>query len=290
MRYLTNVFLAFFILIGLVIFFFIAFQINKIIPFNSDFLINLSKVELSNNTDVSKIILPLLPPFGILLSALIASFSIMRTIENTNNIETIKNKNELDKYYVEKCTEGFKIVFGLLKDQNNNPSTWVEASRILKYTLDLSDNIDSKSYKSIYRIKEFQYRHLLLKTLSDEYGNSLKTTFFFGIKEWNSVDIETASRIAKQNNSSSGAIGLYDVTPYPKGAYIGKSSIKVIFDFIAYQDNFDDPLKDEKISNLEEWRDKGGISIIKEGAFKYLKFKEDEIKKIKEEYLNKNIV
>lgn len=233
-----------------------------------------------NDNDFIKV----LPAFGILLSAFIASLSIMKTIENTNNLEKKKNENEISRYYVDKCTEGFEIVYDLLKDQNNNPSTWIEAARILKYSLELSDNIKTESYKKIYQIKVFQYRHILLKILTDDYGNSLKTTFFFGIKEWETVDVEGASNIAESNNRSCGSIGCYDVAPYPKGAYINESALKVVFDFISYEESFYDPLEKEKINDLETWKEQGGISIIKEGACKYLQFRKDHLAKEKEKY------
>ena len=226
-----------------------------------------------------------LPAFGILISAFIASLSIMRTINNTNTLETNKKQNDISKYYVEKCTEGFEIVYNLLKNKNNNSSTWVEAARILKYTLDISSNIKDDSHKKIYNIKAFQYRHLLLKELSDKYGKSLPTSFFFGVKDWENLKVNEAEEIAKNNNSSGGWIEEYETTPYPKAAYIGEASIKVIFDFISYDDKFEDPLNNEKIENLEEWKNTGGIFIIKDGAYNYLKFRKDTIKNLKKQYI-----
>ena len=132
-------------------------------------------------------------------------------------------------------------------------------------------------------IKVFQYRHILLKILTDDYGNSLKTTFFFGIKEWKTTDVESADNIAESNNRSCGSVGIYDVTPYPKGAYINESALKVIFDFISYEESFEDPLKKEKINDLATWSNQGGISIIKEGASKYLQFRKDDLAKNKRE-------
>lgn len=284
-KHLVNTFLFICILIGLVVFVYLLQEIltlYNIIPIDKDFFSNLSNSSLFLEANKKQILLSLLPPFGILLSALIASFSIMRTINNTNELDGKRNQNELSKYYVEKCSEGFKTVYKLLKDQNNNPSTWIEAARILKYTLELYENIKIESYQKIYHIKEFQYRHLLLKTLSDEYGNSLKTSFFFGIKEWKEKNTLEANKIATINNGSCGSIEPYEVTPYPKGAYIPESAIKVIFDFISYSNKFNDPLINEKINNLEEWKEKGGIFIVKEGAYKYLTFKNDEINKLKE--------
>lgn len=222
----------------------------------------------------------LLAPSGILISAFIASFSVMRNIENTN-------QNDTSKFYVEKCEEGFDIVYNLLKDKNNNPSTWIEAARILKYTLELSNNIKVKSFKKIYEIKVFQYRHLLLKSLTNEYGHSLPTSFFFGIKDWEELKVEEAQKIAEEQNRSSGWIEKYEITPYPKGAYIPESAIKVIFDFISYDDEFDDPLEDEKIENLEKWHKEGGIHIIKDGAFNYLKFQKAKLEEIKAKYSKK---
>lgn len=210
----------------------------------------------------------LLAPSGILISAFIASFSVMRNIENTNN-------NELSKYYVEKCDEGFKIVYDLLKDQNNNPSTWIEAARILKYTIELSNKITDKSYKKVYNIKSFQYRHLLIKALTDENGNSLRTSFFFGIKDWKEKKVTEADEIALENSRSSGEVLKYEVPDSPKGAFINESAIKIIFDFISYEDYFYDPLKNEEIEDLEQWKYSGYIVNIKAGAYKYLKYKKD---------------
>jgi len=43
-------------------------------------------------------------------------------------------------------------------------------------------------------------------------------------------------------------------------------------------------LEKEKINDLETWKEQGGISIIKEGAYKYLQFRKDNLAKEKEKY------
>ena len=87
------------------------------------FLVAFSGSEVEVTQKYNNIVI-LLPPIGIILSALLASISVLRTIENTNRIEkekAEKNKTEIKKIseiYILKLTQSFYDFFDI-KDPLN---------------------------------------------------------------------------------------------------------------------------------------------------------------------------
>lgn len=192
------------------------------------------------------------------LAALLASASVMKNIANTNIIEQEKIKREESQFFLETSLKEIKNVYDLLKDKNNNRSTWILAARVLKNALAISKKISLDSHKEVYKLKELQIKHILTKLFeSKEYEN---LAFFAGLDK--KIDYKENQVISKLYHSTSAILCL------------DEDSVFTIFSFLEYPDDFKDPLNEGDYpttsKEIQTWRRKGGGLEFKKTASKYL--------------------
>lgn len=129
---------------------------------------------------IEKEYIVLLSAIGIVLSAFMASISVMKNIENANNIEKQKKYKEDSEFYLNKSISELNNVYDLLKDKNNDRVTWILAARVLNMALELSNKITLESHKEFYNLYEFQLKNKLLDLFSSEEYQML--SFYLGLK------------------------------------------------------------------------------------------------------------
>ena len=180
-----------------------------------------------------------LAPLGMMIAALIASASVMKNISETKvneelkyqrdiNKETTKNIQELSKFYLDKCADGLAHFYELLKDGNNDRATWLQASRILLVTQELSEKITVEAHKNIYEIEVSKTRFALFSLFKNPInGSNINDRFFFGGDYW------------KNNLPSFDSL----VKAIPSINTIEEYSATVIFKFLDYPENYSDPLR-----------------------------------------------
>lgn len=186
---------------------------------------------------------PLISALAILLSAAVASTSIMKNIAETKANEVKKHQKEDSKFHLDKCSEGLKTFFELLKDGNNNREIWIEASRTLLIVLNLSKNITESHHKDFFELEKSKYRHHLYTIFNQIFTENKSNAhlFFTGIKGWEN-----------SNDTLENILGNHfyhdDIDP---------ESVIAIFSFLDYPENYSDPLDDQRVDfssfNTRKW-------------------------------------
>ena len=211
------------------------------------------------------LLLKLLVPMGVLISAALASTSVMKSIYSTKiiheeNQQTVKlvNENTLkytkSEFYMDKSISGLEHVYDLLKDQNNNRVTWIHASRMLIETLEISKGITEDNHKKVYHLKEYEIQYKLYDKFNFEEAQGMPIAFFSGMTDWKVFTPENYSTALNIISSSS------------MKNKLDPTSIFIIFDFIKFRKT-DDPYETMPIpktqKELNVWLENSGIDIIK---------------------------
>ncbi|MGM0518369.1 MAG: hypothetical protein ACQERD_01855 [Campylobacterota bacterium] len=173
-------------------------------------------------------------PFGILLSALLASTAVLKTISKSQEVSQKKEKYDKSEFYMNKSIEGLNQVFELLKDLNNNRVVWIQAARVLDKTLELSNFITEENHKKVFELQRFMIKNNLSKLFNEVDGQSygLPLSFFAGLENWknekDSEAINELKRITIQNQ-------------------LNPESVIAIFKFLKFEDDYVDPLDDNSV-------------------------------------------
>lgn len=178
----------------------------------------------------------LIGAFAILISAGIASASVMKNISVTRENEQRKHEKEDSKFHLDKCSEGLKTFFELLKDGNNTREIWLEASRTLLRVLNLSEKITEQHHKNFFELEKSKYRHQLY-TVFDKIFDRRPTNahiFFTGKHNWEDTEYTLDDILDKM---------------FHRGE-IDSESVIAIFSFLDYPEDYPDPLDDQKVDAL----------------------------------------
>lgn len=158
--------------------------------------------------------------FAILISAGIASASIMKNIAETKNNENIKHQKEASKFYLDKCTEGFEQFYVLLHDGNNNRIKWIEAARVLLTILNLSEKITEPQHKEFFILVKSKYRQKLYELYTNPINNTKIDKFFFtGAHNWKDLTNKFDELMEKQENiclDPSSVLAIFSLLDYPE--------------------------------------------------------------------------
>lgn len=177
-----------------------------------------------------------LAPLGMMVAALIASASVMKNIAETKANEAKKHEREASKFHLDKCTEGLKHFYDLLKDGNNDRVTWLQASRILLITQELSEKITEPEHKDIYEIEESKTRFNLYSFFKNPInGHNLNERFFFGGDHWKK-DLPSFQTLAEK---------------IPSMQTIHEYSATAIFKFLDYPQHYSDPLDKLDVMSID---------------------------------------
>ncbi|MET0070268.1 MAG: hypothetical protein ABW096_09505 [Candidatus Thiodiazotropha sp.] len=196
----------------------------------------------ANHIEVLILLTQILIASGVFFAGLTYYNSIQR-----QKIEDEKNQSKL---FVDYASKNFNLVIDLLEDKNNDRVTWIRAARILLDTISLKNIIRSPEYLKAYEIEEFICRGELYKILSiiddNRKYNPLPAAFFFGIKDWqhmkfNDVIIQ-ALKTKKGNTKVKYSENIYDAFDQ----VLEISSVKAIYEFLKYGEDFKDPLTKAK--------------------------------------------
>ena len=222
---------------------------------------NLIVAKLNNDLET---ITKLLVPLGVLLSAALASISVLKSVENTDKIARNKYKIETSKFYLEKSIDGLNTVYNLLENQNNDRVIWIQASRVLWTSQNLSKKITEDSHKEVYKLQEFQIKHNLRRVFeykpnTDAEFERLPLGFFAGLKNWETASMDEINQVINSH--------------YTKNK-LPEESIIAIFDFIKFPLNYNDPLDEyqihDSIEEIHTWSVEGGLADLTSQAQVYL--------------------
>lgn len=182
----------------------------------------------------------ILVPFGVLLSALIASYSVMVNIENTN-------ENEKSEFTLENVVNGFDTVYNLLEDRNNNRIIWIEAARNLSILQKLKKQITKDEHRKILYIKEHEFRHKLSQVLFPRMTDDFKidTKFFTGKPYWNMAAINSKIKTFREDMEE------MDRDDSQENTALDPVSVKVVFDYLAFPNDYQDPLEVDLPDNFD---------------------------------------
>lgn len=186
---------------------------------------------------------PLVSALAILLSAAVASTSIMKNNAETKANEIKKHEKEDSKFHLDKCTEGLKTFFELIKDGNNSREIWLEASRTLLIVLNLSKNITESHHQEFFELEKSKYRHQLYTVFSKIFTRNKANAhlFFTGEKDWISGHYTLEDTLGNHFHHD-------DIHPV---------SVIAIFSFLDYPEDYTDPLDDQKVDissfNTRKW-------------------------------------
>lgn len=112
-------------------------------------VIAIFKIGLHNVKDVA----PLIGAFAILISAGLASTSVMKSIYVTKLNEIRKHEKEESKFYLDKCIQYLSHVYELLGNRQNDIFSWKEASITLIEMKNISKHIMEESHKKIFDLE-----------------------------------------------------------------------------------------------------------------------------------------
>lgn len=147
--------------------------------------------------DDIKSIAPLVGAFAILISAGIASASVMKSIAETKANETKKHEKEDSKFYLDKCVSYLEHVLTILGKLQNDLFSWRDASETLIIMRDLSKKITEESHKEVFKAEYTKYRMRLYSSFAtakkkDDKFISIDSPFFCGVEKWEDKKLEEA--------------------------------------------------------------------------------------------------
>lgn len=190
---------------------------------------------------------------------------------NQKSRQDIEDTNKRALFFFEQAKQGLEEVYDMLKDQNNDRVTWVQAARDLIRARNIGKSIAVPEYQEAYRLTEEKIRHKLYLALSTydtktQSRNPLPPQFFYGIKNWDvfrSLD-DVAIEVSQEVKAYSVVID--QNTPQSSILPLAAKSVIAIYNFLDYPADYEDPLK-----TIEMWTDNWEESLgINEGAKRFV--------------------
>lgn len=215
--------------------------------------------------------------FKVLIAALVGAFAAFRF---NSMLDRKKREREISQFYLNICIENYEVFYKTLDGLNNNRVDWIYASRLLLETNELEKEITYKEHKRVVEVKKMKIRHDLynqfqIVDLDKNTETPLPVSFFYGIDNWRdfSESPDSAAYEAFKRKRKT-AYGEHDVSEMDRVPMLAENSVYVIFEFLSWPDNYDDPLS--KLKYTSDWPDH--IKYFQgEGAFKYIKHRQDYI-------------
>ena len=159
------------------------------------------------------------------------------------------------RFFFEQASSGLDEVYSLLKDQNNDRITWLEAARELLHSINLSKQISSPEFKEAYRLAEEKIRHKLYLALSIYDAETKERTplppqFFNGLMDWQvERSLDDAAKLASPKIVVQN-VSIDNVLRKSTNRSLAEVSVVTIYDFLEYPKEYKDPLK-----SVIVWRD-----------------------------------
>jgi len=200
------------------------------------------------------------------LSSVVVSIAVFTALL-TYLREKAKLQNEIkekrSKIFLELAKEGLEGAYDMLKDQNNNRTTWLRASRDILHALNLAKEIKTPQYLEAYRLFEEKIRHklyLALMVLDEKTGErqSLPPQFFYGVSDWK--EEKSLDEVAKETSPQIkvGSVSIDHNFEESHSTPLSEKSVVAIYDFLEYPQDYDDPLKKVKVWD-EGWEHSSGV-------------------------------
>jgi hypothetical protein len=191
-----------------------------------------------------------------------------------------KREREKSHFYLEVCRDNYDTFYKTLDDLNNVRVDWIYAARLLLETKELEKEITYKEHTRVIEVKKMKVRHDLYSQFQiiDHETNTespLPVSFFYGIENWRdylSSPDDAAYKAFRRDRPAT--FGEHEVSRIEKLPMLSEHSVYIIFEFLAWPENYDDPLEKHKYTS--EWSE-DIKSFQGEGAFKYIKHRQDYI-------------
>lgn len=208
-----------------------------------------------------------LPAIAISAGVLIAAITYLRD----KDAQSSDKQRKTDEVHLSIARDSFDEVYNLLKDQNNDRTLWVSASRLLLKTMQLKGQIQSEEIRKAFLLAEERLRSELYQVLSfSSEGNAnrqpLPPQFFYGIDDWEMENSLDQAAIKADSKVKAHYVNIDENLPEPEYRPLAHKSIIAIYNFLEYPEDYEDPL-----SMVEDWKgnwaDRSGIT---QGAMRYI--------------------
>lgn len=215
--------------------------------------------------------------FTVLTAALVGAFAAFRF---NSMLDSKKRERETSQFYLDVCSDNYEIFYKTLDGLNNVRVDWIYAARLLLETKELEKEITYKEHMRVIDVKKMKVRHDLLNQFQiiDHETNTespLPVSFFYGVENWkdyiNSPD-DAAYEAFRRDRPTT--FGEHEVSRIERLPMLSEHSVYIIFEFLAWPEDYDDPLRTHKYTS--DWPD-DVKSFQGEGAFKYIKHRQDYV-------------
>lgn len=215
--------------------------------------------------------------FTVLIAALVGAFAAFRF---NSMLDSQKRERETSQFYLGVCSDNYEIFYKTLNGLNNVRVDWIYAARLLLETKELEKEVTYKEHIRVIEVKKMKVRHDLLSQFQiiDHETNTespLPVSFFYGVENWkdytNSPDDAAYEAFRRERPAT---FGKHEVSRIERLPMLSEHSVHIIFEFLAWPDDYDDPLR--KHIYTPDWPDEVK-SFQGEGAYKYIKHRQDYV-------------
>lgn len=215
--------------------------------------------------------------FTVLIAALVGAFAAFRF---NSMLDSKKREREISQFYLDICSDNYETFYKTLDDLNNVRVDWIYAARLLLETKELEKEITYKEHKRVIAVKKMKVRHDLLNQFQiiDHEKNTespLPVSFFYGIENWvDYIDSPDDAAYEAFKRDRPATFGEHEVPRIERLPMLSEHSVYIVFEFLAWPDDYDDPLRKHQYTS--DWPE--DIKNFRaEGAFQYVKHRQDYV-------------
>ncbi|SFC70531.1 hypothetical protein SAMN05660479_02222 [Microbulbifer thermotolerans] len=215
--------------------------------------------------------------FTVLIAALVGAFAAFRF---NSMLDHKKRERETSQFYLDICLDNYEIFYKTLDGLNNVRVDWIYAARLLLETKELENEIIYKEHRRVLDVKKMKVRHDLLNQyqIIDHETNTespLPVSFFYGVENWRDyIDSPDDAAYEAFRRDRPATFGEHEVSRIERLPMLSEHSVYIVFEFLAWPDDYDDPLRKHKYPS--EWPN-DVKNFQGEGAYKYAKHRQEYV-------------
>lgn len=174
--------------------------------------------------------------------------------------QAAQRKEEVDEsrslFQLETSTRAYSEAWKLLKDSNNDRTTWMRAGRLLGHARLSAASVTLPEHKVSLEISRLEYRSFFSDLLKQKGAN-----FFYGGETGITIDAAAAASTAPRHEE-----GRRHDWPY---RYLDTASLYAVWEASRWPDEYDDPL--DRTFNVEE---RALVKFTSRGLDEYMKHRD----------------
>ncbi|MHC9509756.1 hypothetical protein [Kangiella sp. M94] len=215
--------------------------------------------------------------FTVLIAALVGAFAAFRF---NSKLDSKKRERETSQFYLDICSDNYETFYKTLDGLNNVRVDWIYAARLLLETKELEKEITYEEHNRVIEVKKMKVRHDLLNQFQiiDHDKNTespLPVAFFYGVKNWRDyIDSPDDAAYEAFRRDRPATFSEHEVSRIERLPMLSEHSVYIIFEFLAWPEDYDDPLRKHKYTS--DWPD-DVKNFQGEGAFKYIRHRQNYV-------------